>query len=143
MESCSRVCLPVVSRLLGLTLRPSAPVCSCHRDSLTCWRLALAKNTTTGLVIHCKERMYTVDSDASWHMMGPSSLNHNENEAIRLSRKVLIFSPPTAFLSRTRKQRSAQRRLALICGYLQCKSRHQCCRCEDFAMNLVVLVRGG
>ena len=32
-----------VSRLLGLTLRHSAPVCSCHRDSLTRWRLALAQ----------------------------------------------------------------------------------------------------
>ena len=40
--SCSRVCLLDVSRLLGLTLRHSAPVCSCHRDSLTRWRLALA-----------------------------------------------------------------------------------------------------
>ena len=38
--SCSRVCLLVVSRLLGLTLRPSAPVCCCHRASLTRWRLA-------------------------------------------------------------------------------------------------------
>ena len=35
--SCSRVCLLVVSRLLGLTLRLFAPVCSCHRDSLTRW----------------------------------------------------------------------------------------------------------
>ena len=41
--SSSRVCLLDVSRLLGLTLRPSAPVCSCHWDSLTCWRLALAQ----------------------------------------------------------------------------------------------------
>ena len=41
--SSSRVCLPVVSRLLGLTLRPSAPVCSCHRVSLTRVRLALAQ----------------------------------------------------------------------------------------------------
>ena len=28
--SCSRVCLPVVSRLHGLILRPFAPVCRCH-----------------------------------------------------------------------------------------------------------------
>ena len=41
--SCSRVCLLVVSRLLGLTLRPSAPVCSCHRDSLTRERLAIVQ----------------------------------------------------------------------------------------------------
>ena len=40
---CSRNCLLDVSRLLGLTLRLSAPVCSCHRDSLTRWRLALAQ----------------------------------------------------------------------------------------------------
>ena len=36
-----RVCLLDVSRLLGLTLRPFAPVCSCLRDSLTRWRLAI------------------------------------------------------------------------------------------------------
>ena len=41
--SCSRVCLLDVSRLLGLTLRHSAPVCCCHRDSLTRWRLAFAQ----------------------------------------------------------------------------------------------------
>ena len=39
--SCSRVCLLDVSRLLGLTLRPSAPVCCCHPDSLTRGRLAI------------------------------------------------------------------------------------------------------
>ena len=41
--SCSRVCLLDVSRLLGLTLRHSALVCSCHRDSLTRWRLSFAQ----------------------------------------------------------------------------------------------------
>ena len=44
MESCSRVCLLVVSRLLGLTLRLFAPVCSCHRDSLTRGRLAIVQD---------------------------------------------------------------------------------------------------
>ena len=43
IESCSRVCLLVVSRLLGLTLRPFAPVCSCHWDSLTHGRLAIVQ----------------------------------------------------------------------------------------------------
>ena len=38
--SCPRVCLLDVSCLLGLTLRPSAHVCCCHRDSLTRGRLA-------------------------------------------------------------------------------------------------------
>ena len=38
--SCPRVCLLDVSYLLGLTLRPSAPVCCCHQDSLTRGRLA-------------------------------------------------------------------------------------------------------
>ena len=38
-----RVCLLDVSRLLGLTLRPFAPVCSCHRDSLTRGRLAIVQ----------------------------------------------------------------------------------------------------
>ena len=41
--SCSRVCLLVVSRLLDLTLRPLAPVCSCHLDSLTRGRLAIVQ----------------------------------------------------------------------------------------------------
>ena len=41
--SCPRVCLLVVSRLLGLTLRPSAPVFCCHRDSLTRGRLAIVQ----------------------------------------------------------------------------------------------------
>ena len=41
--SCSRVCLLDVSRLLGLTLRPSALVCCCHRDSLTRVRLAIVQ----------------------------------------------------------------------------------------------------
>ena len=31
---CIRDCLPDVSRLLCLTLRPSRPVCCCHRDFL-------------------------------------------------------------------------------------------------------------
>ena len=33
--TCSRVCPLDVSRLLGLTLRSSAPVCCCHRDPLS------------------------------------------------------------------------------------------------------------
>ena len=41
--SCPRVCLFDVSRLLGLTLRPSAPVCCCHRDSLARERLAIVQ----------------------------------------------------------------------------------------------------
>ena len=36
---CLRECVLVVSRRLGLTLRPSAPVYCCHRDFLTRWRL--------------------------------------------------------------------------------------------------------
>ena len=37
------VCLLHVSRLLGLTLRHFAPVCSCRRVSLTRWRLAIVQ----------------------------------------------------------------------------------------------------
>ena len=43
LVSCSRVCLLDVSRLRGLTLRHFAPVCSCHRDSLTRGRLAIVQ----------------------------------------------------------------------------------------------------
>ena len=46
-----RVCLLDVSRLLGLTLRPSAPVSCCHRDSLTRWRLASVQEAAR--VIFC------------------------------------------------------------------------------------------
>ena len=41
-------CLLDVYRLLGLTLRPSAPVCRCHRDSRTRGRLALAQEAVRG-----------------------------------------------------------------------------------------------
>ena len=41
--SCSHVCLLDISRLLGLTLRPFAPVCSSHRDCLTRGRLAIVQ----------------------------------------------------------------------------------------------------
>ena len=41
--SCLRVCPFGVSCLLGLTLRPSAPVCCCHRVSWTRGRLAFAQ----------------------------------------------------------------------------------------------------
>ena len=41
-------CLLDVSRLLGLTLRPSAPVYRCHRDSFTRGRLALAQESVRG-----------------------------------------------------------------------------------------------
>ena len=37
-----------------------------------------AKNTATGLAMQSKERVYTVDRDASSHMMGLLSLNHKE-----------------------------------------------------------------
>ena len=41
--SCSHDCLFDVSRLHGLTLRPSATVCCCRRDSLTRGRLAIVQ----------------------------------------------------------------------------------------------------
>ena len=41
-------CLLDVSRPLGLTLRPSVPVCCCHRDSLTRGRLAFAQEAVRG-----------------------------------------------------------------------------------------------
>ena len=57
--SCPRVCLLDVSCLLGLTLRPSAPVCCCHRDSLTRGRVAfeqeavrVSSSLSARLVLH-------------------------------------------------------------------------------------------
>ena len=39
--------------------------------------------------MHSKERMYTVDSGASFHVMGLSSLNREEKKTIRQPRKIL------------------------------------------------------
>ena len=46
--SCTRGCLLDDSRLYGLTLRPSAPVCCCRRDSLARGRLAFAQEAVRG-----------------------------------------------------------------------------------------------
>ena len=85
--SCSRVGLLDVSRLLGLTLRHSAPVCSCHRDSLTRWRLAFAHEaarvvssassqlffgSTMCLVI--SDRLRGKSLQVMWTYDGPASL---------------------------------------------------------------------
>ena len=67
--SCSRVCLLDVSRLLGLTLRHSAPVCCCHRDSLTRWRLAFAQGSR---VISDSSRGMSLQE--KWTYEGPASL---------------------------------------------------------------------
>ena len=47
-----------------------------------------------------------------------------------------------ALWSQTHKRRSTSRNLTLICGYIWWKILRQCCRWEDYAMNLVVLIRG-
>ena len=53
--SCAPVCpsgsFLDVSRLLGLTLRHSAPVCCCHRGCLTRWRLALRRKPRVLLLL--------------------------------------------------------------------------------------------
>ena len=47
-----------------------------------------------------------------------------------------------ALWSQTRKQRSTSRSLALIYGYIWCKIHRQCHRREDFAVCLVIVIRG-
>ena len=47
------------------------------------------KNTATGLAIHSNERVYTVDSGASLHTKGLSSLNEKGKKTIRQSSKIL------------------------------------------------------
>ena len=49
--SCPRVCQLDVSCLLGLTLRPSAPVFCCHQDSLTRGRLAIVQEAVRVLFV--------------------------------------------------------------------------------------------
>ena len=73
------------------------------------------KNTTTGLVIHSKERVYMVDSGASLHMMGLSSLNTERRVQFDSQAKIWI-RPPMALWSETRNHRSTARSLALING---------------------------
>ena len=89
LVSCSRVCLLDVSRLRGLTLRHFAPVSSCHRDSLTSWRLAIVQEAVRVLffsqssrLVSARDDMCPVVSDSlrgrSFHAMlnyeGPASL---------------------------------------------------------------------
>ena len=50
--SCPRVCLLDVCCLLGLTLRPSAPVCCCHQDSWTRGRLAFEQEAVRVTTSH-------------------------------------------------------------------------------------------
>ena len=63
LVSYSSVCLLVVSRLLGLTLRLFAPVCSCHRDSLTRWRLAIVQEAVRVLFFSQSSRLVSVRDD--------------------------------------------------------------------------------
>ena len=88
LVSCSRVCLLHVSRLLGLTLRHFAPVCSCRRVSLTRWRLAIVQEAVrfifpaSSRLVPAHGNMCLVVSDSlrgrSFHAMlkykGPASL---------------------------------------------------------------------
>ena len=65
-----------------------------------------AKNTANGLLIHTKERMYSVDSGTLLHLMGLLSLNNQEKMTFCDSQaKSWIFRQRMAWLSQTRKQR--------------------------------------
>ena len=64
--SCPRVCLLDVSRLLGLTLRPPAPVCCCHRNSLTRGRLAIVLEAVR--VFFFFFSIFSIGS--AWHVPG-------------------------------------------------------------------------
>ena len=68
--SCSRVCLLDVSRLLGLTLRLFALVCSCHRDSLTRWRLSFEQEgvlfSQSSWLVPVRDNICVEVSDSLW-----------------------------------------------------------------------------
>ena len=64
--SCPRVCLLDVSCLLGLTLRSSAPVCCCHRDSLTRGRLAFEQEAVRVSSSHSPRLVLHVGACARW-----------------------------------------------------------------------------
>ena len=50
-----------------------------------------ASATVPGLAIHTKDMMYIVDSGASLHMMGLSSLSPKEKRTTRKSDSILDF----------------------------------------------------
>ena len=59
-------CLLDVSRLLGLTLRPSAPVFCCHQDSLTRRRLAFEQEAVRVSSSHSPRLVLHVVACARW-----------------------------------------------------------------------------
>ena len=64
MESCSCVCLLVVPRLLGLTLRHFAPVCCCHRVSWARGRLAFAQEAVHASLPRAQETQWQQQTGA-------------------------------------------------------------------------------
>ena len=71
------------------------------------------------------KRMYVVDSDASLHMMGQA--------------KCWIFKPRTLLRC---QYKSLHQSLVHFRGYIWWKMLCQCCRREDHATSLLVLIRG-
>ena len=61
--SCQRVCLLDVSRLIILTVRPSAPVSCCHQDSWTRWRLAFVQEAVRVSIGFARDDMFPVVSN--------------------------------------------------------------------------------
>ena len=82
-------------------------------------------NAIKGLAIHTKERMYTVDSGASLHMVGLFSLNMRK-KTFRQSSTILDIQTANGILVSNTQ--------AKVC--IKDKSR------EDHAMNWVILFRG-
>ena len=95
----SRLSLPMVLNVWWL-LDPFSEEMSCcktkghyndvHRTNFfRSYVLAKTKKTAIGMAINSKESVYRVDSGASLHMMGSSSLNHRERRTIRHSCTIL------------------------------------------------------
>ena len=96
-------CLLDVSRLFGLTLRPSALVCCCHRDSLTRGRLALAQEAVRdppfSLLGSAPDGMCPVVSGSHWEVSLQALL---KLEDLAITWNCFCILPHSMCLNRTR-----------------------------------------
>ena len=102
-----------------------------------------AKNTAYGLAIRIKERMYTLDSGASSHMMGLLSSNNNEENTLRQLKQNPGCSDRQwhcGLRPASKGLHQGAQRLSL--GTFWWKIHHQCCPWEVCAMSMVILIRG-
>ena len=107
-----------------------------HKSNFfSCYVPKEVRNTATGLAIHTKEKMHIVDSGASLHVMGLSSLICKEKHALWQT-TFWIFRQPVALWSQTQAQVSTSQSWALFPGDIWWKFLRQCSRWEDCVRKL-------